>query len=157
MTTTLLAIPAPLAKTPGFPDREWEYLGCEDRRIPNNLCQYCGKQHVRYVHILKHQDWPDTIETGCVCAGQLGLEEEAINGERRAKQHKTRLKRFIETGWSTTKNRNPYKTYRNVRVAICGSGRYFKIAIDGSMGVKVFRSQQDAMTHAFNYIETITQ
>ena len=143
----------PLAKQSDFPHHGWAYTGYEDRNTPDNLCTYCGKRHVRYVHKLEHDEWPEDIEVGCVCAADLGLGEEARRGEREARNRASRLQRFIQNGWKTTKKGNPYKSYCDVRVAICGTGRYYKISINGTMGAKIFREQGEAMVHAFNYIE----
>jgi hypothetical protein len=146
----MTTLTTPLVKQPGFPHRGWLHYGCDDRKKADNLCAYCGHHHVRYDHILGHPDYPHSIEVGCVCAGKLGLEHEAQDAERDTRRRASGLKRFIEKGWKTTNNGNPYK---RVRVAVCGRGRFFKISINSKLGSKIFRDQKDAMTHAFNYIE----
>jgi hypothetical protein len=154
ITTTQTNIPhTHLAKAPGFPHRGWRHLDCVDRQTADNLCQYCGKRHVRYVHVLSNPDWPQTIDTGCVCAADLGLEEEASKAERDVRNRTSRLERFLVNGWKISKNGNPYRTYCNVRIAICSTRGDCKICINSQMGQKFFRYQKEAMTHAFNYIE----
>ena len=118
MTTALLTKPTPLAKTSGFPKRGWQYLGCDDLIIANNLCEYCGEDHVRYVHILGHPDWPQSIETGCVFAANLGLAEDAGKEERDTRNRASRLKRFIDSGWRVDRPGGYIKNYKCNRVLV---------------------------------------
>lgn len=131
-----MKLTTPLEKLPYFPRRGWLHHGCDDRGTPDNRCQYCGKNHVRYMHILSHADWPDKIETGCVCAGKLGLEEEAISGERKARSKALRLEHFLKNGWLPEKPgmyRPGYiKRYKRNRVLVRprGWGYVFQINYD---------------------------
>ena len=143
----------PLAKAPDFPHRGWQYCGCDDRLIANNLCHYCGQTHVRYVHTLSHPDHSGTIETGCVCAEKLGIIDAARNGERNARKRSARLKAFIQSGWKTTKEGGLYKTYLGSSISISKSGEFFVNRINGLAGLWGFRNQTEAIRDAFNSIE----
>lgn len=63
-----------LYKVAGFPKKGWQYEGTIDYKEENGeytVCDYCDQTGVRYVHILSHVNWPDSIYVGCECAIKL--------------------------------------------------------------------------------------
>ena len=53
--------------TTNAPRLGWYLTGERDAEEDMILCQWCGTQYVRYVHIMGHAKHHD-IEVGCVCA-----------------------------------------------------------------------------------------
>jgi hypothetical protein len=39
----------------------------------------CESQAVRFVHYMEHDDYPEVLEVGCVCAGHM---EQDLEGAR---------------------------------------------------------------------------
>lgn len=84
-----------LCSSRGVPHKNWLIVGCYDLGEPVLLCEWCGVQHVRYVHVMGHKNYKN-IEVGCVCAetislaykGQGKIAEEKLKKEAK---EKTRL------------------------------------------------------------------
>ena len=63
----------------GIPHKGWQHIGVEDlgegissgEEIPYEHCEMCGNERIRYVHILKHPDFPHELRVGCDCAEKL--------------------------------------------------------------------------------------
>jgi hypothetical protein len=142
-----------LAKTPGFPHRGWEYLGCDDRLTADHLCQYCGKHHVRYVHELRHPDWPLPIDAGCVCTEKLTGTEEAIRWEREAKARATRKVAFMEGHWKTTRYGGLMRVHSEKRIVIAEKFGRWHIWINGNKLEGSSRSLDEAKSLAFDLVD----
>lgn len=62
-----------------IPHKGWQYVGMEDLGedvypgdpIPYEQCEMCGKEKIRYVHLLKHPDYDGEIRVGCDCASKM--------------------------------------------------------------------------------------
>jgi hypothetical protein len=46
----------------------------EDLSAPDEICEMCEFAEIRYVHIMQHPDYPETLRVGCVCAENMGDE-----------------------------------------------------------------------------------
>lgn len=63
----------------GIPHKGWEYVGVEDlgenvysgESIPYERCEMCGRERIRYVHILRHPEYDGELRVGCVCASKM--------------------------------------------------------------------------------------
>jgi len=64
----------------GVPHRGWSCIDIEDLGAPDETCEMCERQEIRYVHHMRHADYPDVLRCGCVCAGHM---EEDLAGARR--------------------------------------------------------------------------
>jgi hypothetical protein len=77
----------------------------EDRLF---TCQLCDCPKVRFVHVMQHEEFPNAIHVGCICAGVmeddiLAAKERERQMRNRAKRKKTFAKRIWEEqryGWS---------------------------------------------------------
>jgi hypothetical protein len=86
---------------PGLPHTGWRCIGVEDLGEPAHLCEMCEAMVVRYVHSMEHDDWPDVLDVGCVCAGNM--ESDPIGARRRETalkgRHKRRLRWLSDKRW----------------------------------------------------------
>ena len=75
-------IPQPREKAPvgprrgkwsvaGVPHRGWICVAVEDIGEPKAECEMCEKQKIRYIHYMQHPDYPDVLEVGSTCAGNM--------------------------------------------------------------------------------------
>jgi hypothetical protein len=72
---------------PGVPHKGWVCLGVDDLG-PGELmtCQMCMVAQIRYVHAMVHDDYPEKLLCGCVCAGNMeGDVDRAAQRDRAAK------------------------------------------------------------------------
>lgn len=91
------------------PKRDWYCIGGYDRGRDNlELCDMCESASVRYVHIMRHDAYPDILEVGCVCAGNM--EQDAKRSKRREADVRNRSKRRAKwplRKWSMSRKGNP--------------------------------------------------
>lgn len=56
---------------PSVPHSGWTCTLVEDLGQPDETCQMCEVQEIRYVHTMEHPDYPDPLHVGCICAGNM--------------------------------------------------------------------------------------
>ncbi len=66
-----------LWKRNDVPHEGWTCEGVIDLGALVGTCRMCGKQIIRYVHVMRHPEYPRTIGAGCVCAGRMEGDPEA--------------------------------------------------------------------------------
>jgi hypothetical protein len=91
-------------------------------------CELCGCKKVRYIHVMRHDDYFDDFRVGCICAGIMeGDILEAKDRERRFKNRQKRKLNFPRRKWRTLRNGNYYLNYHDHGVFInrLGNGRFY--------------------------------
>lgn len=71
-------------------------------------CELCGCSRVRFVHVMEHDDYFESISVGCICAGIM--EGDVLAAKERERLMKNRAKRkrnFPKRKWK----RMPYDDY----------------------------------------------
>lgn len=125
-------------KNGDIPKEGWVCENVIDRKYTLNLmqgikydsCEMCGNTKLRYVHIMKHPDYPNTLGVDCECAEKMSndytnpkLKEEAL----RKKFY--RRNNFVYEFWNISKDKKTYtKKHRGVVITM-------KEAEDGKWGV----------------------
>jgi hypothetical protein len=61
-----------LRSKPGVPQTSWRCKDIEDLGGRNEICEWCGKKRIRYVHVMSHPGWPDLVRVGYKCAILMG-------------------------------------------------------------------------------------
>ena len=82
-------------------------MGVEDLGSPEQLCEMCESADVRYVHVMAHSDYPDTLSVGCVCAEHM--EGDYVNPREREKKIRNatqRRKTWMKRTWRTSQKGN---------------------------------------------------
>ena len=87
-----------LCSKEGVPHKNWQYRYVYDHLEENGdyfKCEMCGKDEVRYVHVLYHDDYGE-IRVGCVCAGKMieDYEYAKISEENYKKFKKVKAKKL---------------------------------------------------------------
>ena len=72
------------------PHRGWTCIIIDDTGHAEANCEICRRERVRYVHVMKHEDHPDQLRCGCVCAGHM--ESDPAAARDREKSLKRKLK-----------------------------------------------------------------
>jgi hypothetical protein len=101
---------------PGFPRRDWVLIDEEDLGQPDEICQACGRQEIRYVSVIEHPDWPAPLRVGCVCViGLTGETRDAYAARINRLKARTRRQQAeynkLLTGW--VRNRKGNETLRH--------------------------------------------
>lgn len=87
----------------GVPHKGWhvvDYYILDDR---DQLCEMCERQVVRFVHVMRHEDFDGDLRVGCVCAGHM---ENDIEGARKREvRYRNKAKRrdnWLSRRWQST-------------------------------------------------------
>jgi hypothetical protein len=113
----------------GIPHKGWQFKRIEDPGgegdcddITYEQCDMCGKEKIRYVHILGHPDYGE-IRVGCVCASKML--EDYVNPQQRENDLKNRLNRrrsFMKQNWKYKGSTgNYYLRYKGEYITIARS------------------------------------
>lgn len=118
-----------LYSTPNFPHKGWAYHSEAEDETGTTLCQACGTQAIRHIHVLAHPAWPDLIETGCVCAGNLtedsaGAHQRQLMMQNRsiARARKIKLANAFVNNWVHVSSNNFENSYNKKRIMLFKSG-----------------------------------
>jgi hypothetical protein len=87
----------------GLPHRGWTCLYVTDLGEPTVLCEMCGTRTLRYVHAMAHDDHPEALHVGCVCAEHmaLGYRDRGRRNEQRLAARACRRERFLTIEWAS--------------------------------------------------------
>jgi hypothetical protein len=85
---------------PGVPHHGWICVGMEDLGEPTGECEMCESQAIRYVHQMKHPEYPDELGVGCVCAEHMETDKGASRSrEKDLKNVAEKRKRWLTRKW----------------------------------------------------------
>ena len=93
----------------GVPHRGWSCIGTEDLGEPLQTCMMCEHAEIRYVHVMEHPEYPETLEVGCVCAERM--EHDYVNPRRRERELASEARRrhsWPKRRWRTSAKGNLY-------------------------------------------------
>ena len=93
-----------LWEEPGVPHKGWECLEVldlkEEETEDAEVCEMCGQEHLRFVHILRHDHYPEPVRAGCICAGKLtGNYTSAQAGEAKLRNRARRRSTWLTRKW----------------------------------------------------------
>lgn len=144
-----------LWKRNDVPHSDWTCIDVEDLGSPCRTCEMCGKQIIRYVHYMKHNDYPKILAVGCVCAGKMeGNIEAAKSREKHLKTSYYKKPNTIK--WHKSSKGNDYVKHKG-HVIIVYQDKYnnWKYVIDGEFSKDSFLKKKDAKIKALEQIETV--
>ena len=108
-----------LWKRDDVPHDGWTCVDVIDLGEPSGVCRMCGRQIIRYVHVMRHPDYPRTIGAGCVCAGRMeGDPERAKAREAAFKNRLARRETFLALKPRLSRGGNRYVRYKNEAVTL---------------------------------------
>jgi hypothetical protein len=85
-------------------------------------CQACGKENIRYVHVMKHPEYPKLLRVGSICAGHMEDNSDAPKERERKVTNRQNLKmNFLSKDWKYSKNDNQYLMYNGKCITIMKS------------------------------------
>lgn len=85
--------------------------------IEYEQCEMCGNEKIRFVHIMKHPQYPKTLHVGCVCAEKMS--GDYVNPRRNEESLRKRAMRksnFDKREWSYNPTKKP--TVKNIKANI---------------------------------------
>jgi hypothetical protein len=97
----------------------WYCIHMIDTENDEATCELCGCHKVRFIHVMRHDDFFDDVQVGCICAGIM--EDNILAAKDRERQLENRAKRkhnFPNRKWKTAINGNKYLAYKGLRLFI---------------------------------------
>lgn len=141
------------------PHRGWACVGDYDLGPdPDGMmvCEMCERQDIRYVHVMEHPDYPDHLEVGCICSGNMGNNYRApVERERRMKRAAKLRSDYLALQWRTSQKGNPYLKVRSGAHAVVFPKRNkwsAKVEFDGHViwAEGLYASARDAEAACIN-------
>ncbi len=120
----------------GAPLNGWRCIRVSDHESDDFTCELCGCTRVRYVHVMEHPHFPQTLSTGCICAGIM--EEDILGAKRREREVRRRSQRkanYLKKEWVEASEKRWELRYKHRELVIDTDtfrGRaYYRLMIDG--------------------------
>ena len=119
---------------PGVPHKGWTCVDIEDLGATNHVCEMCETQEVRYVHLMTHPDYEETLRVGCICAGHM--EEDLVGARHREVAFKaisSRRARWLSRAWRRSMAGNQYLNTDGFNVVVfrVGGGWSARLSLRG--------------------------
>ena len=91
----------------------------------------CETQDIRYVHYMEHDNYPEVLGVGSVCAGRMEEDYTAPRQrEQRAKSSATRQSRWMNATWRKSRKGNPYLNRNGFNVVLYPTGNRWAFRIE---------------------------
>jgi hypothetical protein len=92
-----------LRHSDAVPKSGWRCEDVQDIGVTRFTCEWCGHQHIRYVHTMRHPQ-SGRLKVGCICAGHLeGSLAAAYAREGVFKLAEARKLRWASKDWKRSK------------------------------------------------------
>ena len=104
---------------PNVPHRGWNCISVEDLGSPDEICEMCETQEIRYVHFMKHPDYERVLGVGCVCAERM--EEDYVRPKRRENELRNaagRKRRWLARKWRISAKGNAYLNVDGINITV---------------------------------------
>lgn len=146
---------------PGIPHKGWSLIDVIDVReggqdeddTDYESCMMCGKEKIRFVHILEHSEVKEEFRVGCVCAEKMTNDyhnPKRLENDLRNKA--SRRTNWVNKEWKYSKNGNQYlnKDGHHFLIYQDKKTKKYKGAIDDRWGKITFENIQQAKAALFN-------
>jgi hypothetical protein len=145
-------------REPGVPHVGWRCEGVTDIREDDSdaelaVCEMCEATEIRYVHYMVHDNYPNTLAVGQICAGKMEQDYAAAKGRERearnASARKTRARTKVARSWRKNRHGNYWQKIGGVFLLVFRdkrSGKWQgKVEQDGAVtwGQKFFDEWAD--------------
>ena len=115
---------------PGVPHKGWDCVDEDDLGEPSETCEMCETMEIRFVHVMRHPDYPHDLRCGCICAAHMsGDYVGAKSREKEMKKRAGRKKRFLSREWKTSAKGNPHIKVDHYHVTVFPRGRQWKFSV----------------------------
>ena len=150
---------------PGVPHKGWEciswYDWCDDHD-ELRICEMCERQHIRYVHVMRHCDYPDDLDVGCVCAENMEQGYKSNNSRARTREGGMRRRDGRRKKWLSLKAwKKNHKGNWVIRksgllaTVFCKSGNW-KYVIRDQFSTRSYSTEDQARLALFDVFDKIS-
>jgi hypothetical protein len=151
---------------PGVPQRGWVCVDVRDLREQEwgaelVSCQMCGKEDIRFVHVMEHPRWAGgELEVGCVCAEKMSEDPVGPRArERELRKWLERRARFLAKQWQDVGNGQLRRILRGKAVVTAARtekgwrGRLFRPGQGWTNGRRDFATLHDLKLAMFEFVD----
>ncbi|MEO5327063.1 MAG: hypothetical protein H7829_02350 [Magnetococcus sp. THC-1_WYH] len=79
-----------------------------DLEEATGTCGMCGREEIRYVHVMDHPHYPEALDVGCICAGKMTNYGGPRERENRLKNKASRRTRWLSRKWRVSAKGNEF-------------------------------------------------
>ena len=115
---------AGLWSQPGVPHKGWRCISVDDLRPPeggeyeSGVCEMCHNEKLRFIHTMKHNEYPDQLEVGCVCAEKMAEEYDGKSREQQLENRAARRSKWITRKWRVSRKGNCFLNVEGYNVGV---------------------------------------
>ena len=108
----------------GVPHKGWRCVDMEDLRADDpeaelDICDMCRVQEIRYVHQMRHPDYPQQLAVGCVCAEKMEDDYQAPRRrEAPLRSRAARRAKWLKLKWRRSARGNDFIKVDGYRVTV---------------------------------------
>ena len=146
----------------GIPHKGWHCSDCHDTGGEEGdgyeTCQMCGNERIRYVHIMEHQEYPNELRVGCICAGKMS--DDYVGPKKREQVLRNKASKrsnLFKRKWKISFMGNEYLKISNRRIVIMKNlyspGWEYAIGVQWSKGN--FSTSDEAKRAAFDQLQIL--
>jgi hypothetical protein len=130
------------------------------RQSDLETCEMCETAEIRFAHTLEHDDYPDTLTVGCICAERM--EEDYVSPRLREKKLITENKRraaWNNRRWRIFERKNLYTNAGAFNIVIFPSAAGHKLRIKNTWSgaerysTQSFPTKENAMQAAYDALK----
>jgi hypothetical protein len=99
-------------------------LGADGPDYTPGICEKCGNDVLRFLHILEHPDWPDQMVVGCICAGRMCEGYDGNSREAELKNLAIRRSRWLKRNWRESKKGNEFLNIKHCNLGVFPDSRH---------------------------------
>jgi hypothetical protein len=157
---------AGLWSQPEVPHKGWHCVDVVDLRpaeggdYETGTCQMCLNEELRFVHVMRHDEYPDPVDAGCVCAEKMSEDYDAHAREQRLKNRAARKSKWLARKWRRSAKGNHFLNIEGCNVTVFPDKFHpgkWKWKIDADFGRERFDTPAAAKLDLFdalaNYLD----
>ncbi len=119
-------------------------------------CMMCNNEKIRYVHIVEHPNYPETLNVGCICAEKMT--NDYVNPKKQEKLLRNkaqRLNNWLKKNWKISAKGNIYLKFKDNFITIITdtNSKKYKCCVNNVWGNKLFNTIDEAKIAAFKGVE----
>jgi hypothetical protein len=135
----------------GVPHRGWTCIDIDDLGEPSQLCGMCEGVRIRYVHYMRHPDYPEVLGVGCVCAENMeGDTVRPREREARLRGLAGRRASWARREWRRSAKGNTYLNTEGYNLVVVSTPSGWRITVENrktgrrQVGRKLFQTEAAA-------------
>jgi hypothetical protein len=152
----------------GIPHKDWDCLDVYDLFATTDsreyaICEMCEEREIRFIHVMRHDKYPNNLLCGCVCAEHMWGMGMAKRLEKEVRLRSKRRFNFPDLlSWKISKKGNPHIKKNGYHITVAKWGVLHKIIVtkpDGTSikGSILHETQRKAMVSAFDALEYLDE